>query len=186
MAFSFFCTTHLFDPKEKEFSVVLVLGSPLQTNDATILFPAADGEHGRCPTQGRLGTEPGAPCGCQQGPQSPGRSRGGVPFPNRSLLPAPVMGAVGSCSGQLCPRTGVTSISTLLVEMRTFILLPLSQIHLASLWPLPSAVGPPAFLSSALIITPVFSCNAVLQSLIDLKGLGCVFCTLSLGDDGQL
>ena len=50
----FFCTKHLFDPKEKEFSVILVqavvLRSPLQTNDAMILFPAAGGEGGRCPT----------------------------------------------------------------------------------------------------------------------------------------
>ena len=125
LLFSFFCTNHLFDPKEKEFSVVLVqavvLGSPLQTNDAMILFAAAGGEGGRCPTRGRLGTQPGAPCGCQQGPQSPGRSGGGVPCPDRSPRAAPMMGAVGSCSSQLCTRTGLTAVSALLVEMRTFI-----------------------------------------------------------------
>lgn len=189
LTFFYFCTNDLFDPKEEEFSVVLVqavvLGSPLPTNDATILFPAAGGKRRRCPSRGRLGTEPGAPCGCQQGPQSPGRSGGGVPCPNRSPRAAPVTGAVGSRSGQLCTCTGLTAVAALLVEMRTFIL-PLPRIHLASLWPLPLAGGSPTFLFSALSITPVFSCNAVLQSLIDLKGLGCVFCTLSLGGDAQM
>ncbi|XP_028348294.1 glycogenin-2 isoform X3 [Physeter macrocephalus] len=54
-----------------------------------------------------------------------------------------------------------------LVERRVCLLLLLPQARLSSLWHLSAVVGPPSFLSSALIITPVLSSKAVLQKLIE-------------------
>ena len=57
---------------------------------------------------------------------------------------------------------------------------------LSSLWRLPAGVGPPSFLSSALIITPVLSSKAVLQKLIEVMGLCCVFLQSELGSSCTL
>ena len=115
--------------QEKEFSVILVktavLWSPLQTNDGTVMFLAARGEHGRWPIWGSLGAKPGATCGCHQGPQSPGCFGGGVLI---VCLVQLFWWTLGANSGAGCVHAlALPPFPASLVERRVHLLLLLPQ-----------------------------------------------------------